>query len=99
MVPSLRVIPHVDRLQRWMPGRVERMTTQAPPEVTVVGVDEDTAIVSQGDDLSRWLMERKRSAWVLTTDGGPSLAAGEEILSDEAATPRVAGKPLSLIHI
>jgi cyanophycinase len=80
VVPSLRVIPHFNRLRQWMPGRVERITTGAPAEVTVVGIDEDTAIVCQGDDLSRWVVKGKRSAWVLTADGAQPFTAGAEIV-------------------
>lgn len=49
IIPGLAVIPHYDAMRRWRRGMARRFTDDAPEGVTVVGVDEHTAIVT--DDL------------------------------------------------
>lgn len=79
VVPGMRVLPHFDRLERWAPGMAERTAARVPPGITLVGIDEETAIVSEGDDLRRWSVRGRRSAWVLTADGRRRHRDGEEI--------------------
>lgn len=66
VVPGVRVIPHFDRFASWMPDLVTRYLAKAPEEVTVVGVDEDTAVVWDG---GQWTVRGRQSAWVLTPSG------------------------------
>lgn len=80
VVPRMGVLPHFDRLDSWAPGLAEAMMERTPAEMTLVGVDEETAIVSDGDDLRRWAVRGRQSAWLLTPDGRRPLSAGEEIL-------------------
>ncbi len=80
VVPRLGVLPHFDRLGRWAPGMAEALAARTTAEMTLIGIDEETAIVSDGDDLRRWAVRGRRSAWVLTRDGRRPFAAGEEIL-------------------
>jgi cyanophycinase len=49
VIPGLAVIPHYDAMRRWRRGMTRRFTDDAPQDVTVVGIDEHTAIVT--DDL------------------------------------------------
>jgi len=79
VVPRLRIIPHFDRLRRWMPWLVRSMTSQLSDGERLVGIDEETAIVSDGRDLTRWLVKGKRQAWVLGPDGRQPFDAGETI--------------------
>ena len=73
VVPHLRVIPHFDRMVGWMPDLVTRFLARAPEGVTVLGVDEDTALVGGPD---AWTVQGRQSAWVLTRDGREEFPAG-----------------------
>ena len=73
LVPHLRVIPHFDRFERRMPGLVGRYLARAPQGTSVVGIDEETALVWDG---VRWAVEGERSVWVLRTDGRTPYADG-----------------------
>jgi cyanophycinase len=80
VVPVLGVLPHFDRLGRWAPGLAEALVARLPAGITPVGIDEETAIVSHGDDLRRWSVRGRRAAWWLTPDGRRPFRAGEEIV-------------------
>ncbi len=69
VVPGVEVIPHFDAFAARMPDLVLRRVSGAPDGVTVVGVDEDTAMVHgfAGDGV--WEVRGRASAWVLTKDG------------------------------
>ncbi|MDX6227683.1 MAG: cyanophycinase [Frankiales bacterium] len=75
-VPQLSVIPHFDRLAARMPDFVLNAVTQAPDGVTIVGIDEDTALVGGPDD---WEVMGRQQVWVLTADGRKGYAAGEQL--------------------
>jgi cyanophycinase len=62
VVPLLRVIPHFDRFLGWMPDLVDRFLLRAPAGTTVVGIDEDTALVWNG---SSWTACGRQAVWVL----------------------------------
>jgi cyanophycinase len=46
VIPGIAVIPHYDAMRRWRRGMARRFTEAAPDGVTVVGIDEHTAIVT-----------------------------------------------------
>jgi cyanophycinase-like exopeptidase len=46
LVPGLAIIPHYDAMRRWRRGMTQRFTDAAPAGVIVVGIDEDTAILT-----------------------------------------------------
>jgi cyanophycinase len=46
VVPGLAVIPHYDRISRWRKGLARSFVESAPDGVTVVGIDEHTAVVT-----------------------------------------------------
>jgi cyanophycinase-like exopeptidase len=75
-VPQLRVIPHFDRFVGWMPDLVGSFLTDLPEGVTLVGVDEDTALVH---DAGSWVVHGRQQVWVLTHEGRIPYAAGEEV--------------------
>ena len=69
IVPDIRVLPHFDRYSRMIPDFVMRplLTDTA----TVVGVDEDTALVSEGpadDGLWEFRSRGRQSAWRIDAD-------------------------------
>ena len=69
VVPDLRVLPHFDKYSRMIPDFAMRplVTTGA----IVVGVDEDTALVSEGpsdDGLWEFRSRGRQSAWTIESD-------------------------------
>ncbi len=60
-VPRLRVIPHFDRFVRRLPPATLRRLSEAPAGVTVLGIDEDTAVVG---GIDGWEVQGRQSAWV-----------------------------------
>ena len=73
-VPEVAVIPHFDRMARWAPDLADRYAQRVPDGVTVVGVDENTAIVTSDVDEAagerRFMVAGRQSAWVLHPEGG-----------------------------
>jgi len=83
VIPGLTVLPHFDRFVSWQPdavASVARRAARAGPGATVIGIDEETAIISDGADLSRWVVHGRRAAW-LFSDGQPvPYGAGQELV-------------------
>ena len=76
VVPHLRVIPHFDQFERRMPEVVTRYLGRAPEGTSVVGVDEETALVWCDGS---WTVQGRRQVWVLSTSGRTGHAAGSEV--------------------
>ncbi len=76
VVPGVRVIPHFDRFPRWIPDIVARYLLRAPEGTSVLGVDEDTAVLWDG---ATWTVHGARSAWLLTREGRTGHAVGEAV--------------------
>jgi cyanophycinase len=85
VVPGLVVLPHFDRIEQWRPGIVPARAAGLAPGQTLVGIDEDTALIS-GD--GGWNVEGRGQVWIVAPDGGraghaagtgvPSLATPEK---------------------
>ena len=76
VTPQLSVIPHFDRLAARMPDFVLGAVTNAPAGVTVVGVDEETALVGGPDD---WEVVGQQKVWVLAKTGRQGYGPGERL--------------------
>ena len=76
LLPHLRVIPHFDAFAARMPDIVTRFLLPHDPSITVLGVDEDTALVGGPHD---WTVRGHQSAWILTSDGRTELTQGMTI--------------------
>ncbi len=74
VLPHLRVIPHFDKMAGWMPDMITRVLLHAPEGVTVLGIDEDTAVVGGPHE---WRVEGRQSAWVLGHGSRREVRAGE----------------------
>jgi len=66
VVPGLVVLPHFDRIEQWRPGIVTERAAQLRPGQTLVGIDEETALVGNG---AGWRVEGRRRVWVVSRDG------------------------------
>ena len=79
VVKGLRVLPHFDRMARWAPKMADSIASVLPPGVALIGVDEETAIVSDGSDFRRWVVHGRQAAWVFGPEGGKPFRHGDEI--------------------
>jgi cyanophycinase len=66
VVPGLVVLPHFDRIERWSPGIAGRRAAALGAGQTLIGIDEETALVS-GD--GGWRVQGRRRVWVIGPDG------------------------------
>jgi cyanophycinase len=78
LVPGLRVIPHFDAIEQWMPGVVHQAIERTPAGVRLIGVDEDTGIVGRPD---AWTVLGRGSAWVLSAQAEPRGFRDGELVS------------------
>ncbi len=62
LLPHLRVIPHFDKMLGWAPDILTRVLVHAPEGVTVLGIDEETALIGGPHE---WRVEGRQSAWTL----------------------------------
>ena len=74
VVGAVAVIPHFDKMERWAPDVVERYLAWLPAGTTLLGVDEETALV--GDGVS-WQVAGEQAVWVLEAGGRTRYGAGE----------------------
>lgn len=66
VAPHLRVIPHFGRFGQMLPARAVRRLATPAHGVTVLGIDDDTALVG---GPSEWEVKGHRSVWELTAHG------------------------------
>ena len=77
VVGHLAVIPHFDRIARWDSTLVARRTARSTPGITVVGIDEDTALVG---GPTRWTVMGRLTVTVFRPDGPTVHRAGEQLV-------------------
>jgi cyanophycinase len=65
VVPGLRVLPHFDKMLAWVPDLLARATAELPASITVIGIDEDTAIVDRTGAGRTWQVHGRQQAWIL----------------------------------
>ncbi len=73
LLAHLRVIPHFDAFAARMPDVATRFLTPADAGVTLLGIDEETAIVGGPHE---WVVQGRQSAWRLGAGARERLAAG-----------------------
>jgi len=75
VVPEFVVLPHFDQIERWSPQIVERSLAELEPGQILVGIDEETALVSTD---AGWRVEGARRVWIIDPDGArtPHSAGG-----------------------
>jgi cyanophycinase len=84
LLPHLRVIPHFDAFAARIPDLLTRFLLPDEGEVTVIGVDEDTAFVGGPQD---WTVEGRQSAWRLTKQGREQWPAGTTVTIPAPTSP------------
>ncbi len=76
LVAHLAVIPHFDRMAQWGPKFMQRATAPQRPGVTVVGIDEDTALVG---GPQQWTVMGRQHVTVFSADGPVVHTSGDEL--------------------
>ncbi len=76
LLPHLRVLPHFDRMLGRVPDLLRRPLLHSADGVSLVGVDEETALVG---GPYRYTVRGLRSAWLLGEGRRQRLAAGTEV--------------------
>ncbi len=66
LLSGVAIVPHFDRVRRMTLGGVNRVGRHAPDGVRVLGIDEDTALVRDGQG---WRTEGAAATWELGPDG------------------------------
>ena len=79
--PNLRVIPHFDRFVGRMPDLLTRPFLHGPEGTTVIGIDEDTALVGARPDApDTWEVQGRQSVWILSEGARKELPTGTTIV-------------------
>lgn len=66
VVPELVVLPHFDRIEEWRPGIVDRSLADLAARQILVGIDEETALISGNGD---WRVAGRQQVWIVEGDG------------------------------
>jgi cyanophycinase-like exopeptidase len=83
LLPHLRVIPHFDKMLGWAPDLLTRVLLHAPQGVTVLGIDEDTALVGGPQE---WTVMGRQSVWTLGHGRRVEHPVGSTVVTPGAGT-------------
>ncbi len=87
LIDHLAIIPHFDRFDRRDPALVAAMRDRVPSELTLIGVDERTAIVGGPEEF---LVMGEQSAWWIEQNGNrQGFAPGTRLRLSPGAEPFV----------
>jgi cyanophycinase-like exopeptidase len=78
LLPHLRVIPHFDFFAAKVPDLLTRFLLPHDPAITVIGIDEETALVGGPNE---WTVRGRQSAWRLSAQGREELPAGTSVIT------------------
>lgn len=76
LTPNIQVIPHYDKIGKWIPDAAVRLVTSIPEGVTLVGIDEETALLR---DQNRWHVWGHQRVHVINGPLEGAYEAGAEI--------------------
>lgn len=81
LIPHLAVLPHFDRMRGFMTQTVfEEVLAVAPPGLTLVGIDEDTALLClQEPGGPRWVVSGSQTVSMISRDGALVYRDGESV--------------------
>ncbi len=86
ILPGLRVLPHFDRMLAWAPDLLARAVLHSAAGATVIGIDEDTAIVDLTGVGRNWQVHGRQQAWVLEEQARHGYPAGATLTTPEATS-------------
>jgi cyanophycinase len=87
VLPGLRVLPHFDKMLGWVPDLLTRALLHPPAGATVLGIDEDTALVDMSGTGHTWQVYGRQQVWVLADGPRQPYQAGTTLITPRA-TPR-----------
>lgn len=76
IVPHIRTIPHYDKFFKWIPEVAAQKFLRAPEGTIVLGIDEDTAAIS--DDRMSWRVQGRGRVHVLNGENPGIYSDGQE---------------------
>jgi cyanophycinase-like exopeptidase len=76
ITPTLQVLPHFDKMIGWIPDFMTRPFMRPAPGVTLVGVDEETALVGGPSEFE---VQGRQSAWILGNGRRQELPPGSKL--------------------
>jgi len=79
ILPDIRVLPHFDKMLGWVPDLLTRAVLRPPPGTTIVGIDEETAIVDMTGAAHTWQVHGRQHAWILSDGKRRGFAAGSTL--------------------
>jgi cyanophycinase-like exopeptidase len=79
VLPHLRVLPHFDKMLGWVPDLLTRAVLHPPPGTTVLGIDEDTALVDMSGGGETWEVYGRQQVWALADGPRVGFPAGAAI--------------------
>lgn len=82
VLPHIRVLPHFDRMFARIPDFFQKFM-HVPDGVTIVGIDEDTALVGGPHD---WQVQGQQSAWVLQDGKRIEYPSGSSLITQPLVT-------------
>jgi cyanophycinase-like exopeptidase len=86
VLPQLRVLPHFDKMLGWVPDLLTRAALHPPAGTTVLGIDEDTALVDLTGNGHSWQVHGRQQVWMLGDGPRRGHPAGTSIATPSAAT-------------
>jgi cyanophycinase-like exopeptidase len=86
VLPHLRVLPHFDRMLGWVPDLLTRAVMHPPAGTTVIGIDEDTAIVDLTGAGHTWQVHGRQQAWTLADGPRRGHPAGTALTTPQHAS-------------
>jgi cyanophycinase len=75
LLKEVRVIPHFDKFFKWIPDSAAKHLLDLPGDSTLIGIDEDTAVVKRGNQ--DWQVWGKGKLHLLNGQRPGQFAAGE----------------------
>ena len=87
VLPHLRVLPHFDKMLGWVPDMLTRAMLRAPEGTTVLGIDEDTALVDMTGGGHTWQVYGRQQVWVLADGPRHPFPAGATLTTPQAKAP------------
>ena len=85
LIPNLRPIPHYNKFFGWIPDSAAKIVMKAPDGTIIIGIDEDTALVTGLDPETsiienRWQVHGKGGVHILSGAPAARSKAGEQII-------------------
>ncbi len=84
VIPKLRPIPHYNKFFGWIPDSAAKIVMKAPAGTIIIGIDEDTALVTGLDETTNlventWKVYGEGSVHILSGAPSARFSNGEQI--------------------